>query len=385
MMGKKALIVTNLIGFVTFLWNDIELLKEFGYEVSFAANAEVITGENHQEELKKKNVKFHQIEFSSKNPFAKENLNAYRNIKNLIEKEKYDVIHCHTPIAGFITRMAARKFRKRGTIVIYTTHGFSFTHLSSKKEWIVYYYLEKFASLFTDLIITINNEDYENAKSMFCKNIKLINGVGVETNKYCIVDINVDEYKQKIGIPKDKIIVLSVGELSKRKNHQIIIKALGEIKNKNDYCYVICGREIAKSGITANLKKLAQTYNVNLILLGHRSDIPEIIHCSDIGAIPSIREGLGLAGIQSLSAGVPLVGTEVQGIKEYIIPGKTGFLCNPYDIQGYKEAILKLSNTDLRNNMKNKCIEIAKCFDVSISYNQMRRIYTSMLLEKENN
>ena len=87
-----------------------------------------------------------------------------------------------------------------------------------------------------------------------------------------------------------------------------------------------------------------------------------------------------MAGIQSLSAGVPLVGTEVQGIKDYILSGKTGFLCDPYDVEGYKEAILKLSDKDLRNNMKNDCIEMAKHFDVSVSHRQMRDIYTSVLL-----
>ena len=240
--------------------------------------------------------------------------------------------------------------------------------------------MEKFGSLFTDVIITINNEDYEIAKSMFCKNVRMINGVGVDTKKYHTVDINIDEYKQKLGIPKDKIIVLSVGELSERKNHQIIVKALAEIKNKSDYCYVICGREVDGTGFAEKLKHLAQANGVNLMLLGHRSDIPEIIHCSDIGAIPSVREGLGLAGIQSLSAGVPLIGTEVQGIKDYIIPGKTGFLCAPYDVEGYKNAIIKLSDKNLRNSMNDDCVEMARHFDVNISHNQMRDIYTSVLM-----
>lgn len=377
-MKKKALIVANLIGFVGFLWNDIEVLKELGYEVSFAANSEILTGENHQEELEKKGVKFYQLGFSSKNPFARKNAEAYRIIKRLIKKEKYDVIHCHTPIAGLITRLAARKCRKKGTVVIYTTHGFSCTHLSSRKKWIAYYTLEKFGSLFTDMIITINNEDYECAKSMFCKNVRIINGVGVDTEKYHTVDINVDEYKQNNGIPTDKMVILSVGELSERKNHQII-KALGKIENKNNYCYVVCGREVEGSGIAEKLKHLAKIYDIDLMLLGHRNDIPEIIHCSDIGAIPSVREGLGLAGIQSLSAGIPLVGTEVQGIKDYIIPGKTGFLCEPYDVEGYKDAIVKLSNKNLRKNMEGDCVEMAKHFDTSVSHRQMREIYTSML------
>ena len=381
-MKKKALIVTNLIGFVGFLWNDIAVLEELGYEVSFAANAEVISGENHCDELNKRGIKFYQLDFSSKNPFAKENLKAYKTIKKIIAEEKYDVIHCHTPIAGFITRLAASNARKKGTKVFYTTHGLSFTHLSSKKQWVGYYYFEKFASLFTDVIITINNEDYVNAKTMFCKDVRMINGVGVDTLAYHGVDINVNAYKKEIGIPQDKIIVLSVGELSARKNHQVIIKALGKIPNKEDFCFVICGREVAGSGFADMLGELAKEHGVNLILLGHRSDIPEIMHCSDIGAIPSVREGLGLAGIQSLCAEVPLVGTDVQGIRDYIIPGKTGILCNPYDEDAYKDAIIVLSDENVRNKMKDECYKVAKRFDIKVSHKQMREIYTTVLAGK---
>lgn len=381
-MKKKALIVTNLIGFVGFLWNDIAVLEELGYEVSFAANAEAISGENHRDDLKKRGVKFFQLDFSSKNPFAKENLIAYKTIKRIIVHEKYDVIHCHTPIAGFITRLAARNARKKGTKVLYTTHGFSFTHLSSKKQWLVYYNFEKVASLFTDVIITINNEDFVNAKTMFCKDVRMINGVGVDTLLYHDIDVDVNAYKKEIGIPQDKIVVLSVGELSARKNHQVIIKALGKLSNKEDYCFVICGREVAGSGFADMLAELAKEHGVNLIMLGHRTDIPEIMHCSNIGAIPSVREGLGLAGIQSLCAEVPIVGTDVQGIRDYIIPGKTGVLCNPYDEDAYKDAIIALSDEKVRNKMKDECYNVAKQFDIKVSHKQMREIYTAVLAGK---
>lgn len=382
-MKKKALIVANLIGFIGFLWNDIDVLEKLGYEVSFAANDDIIVGEEHKEKLNDKGIKFYHLGFSSKNPFAKENIKAYFEIKDILKKEKYDLIHCHTPIAGLITRMASRKLRKNGTKIIYTTHGLSFTHLSSRKQWIQYYYFEKFASKFTDTMITINHEDFINAKSMFCKDVRLINGVGVDTEVYHRVIIDTSEYKRKLGMPDNKIIVLSVGELSVRKNHQIIIKAIGKLDNKNDYCYVICGREVAGSGIADKLRNLAKECGVSLILLGHRNDIPEIMHCSDIGAIPSIREGLGLAGIQSLCAGVPLVGSDVQGIKDYVIPGKTGCLCNPYDDEAFKNAIEYLSNKEVRENMRHECYMIAKKYDISISHKQMEEIYSSILVEGE--
>ena len=375
---KKALIVTNLIGFVSFLWNDIQTLQNLGYEITFAANGDVIKNEDNHEKLAKAGVRFVQLDFASKNPLAGQNIKAYSEIEKLLSEERFDLIHCHTPIAGLITRWAARKCRKKGTRVIYTSHGLAFTKYASKKEWLMYFSAEKIASLFTDTIITINQDDFENAKKLCCKDVRKINGVGVDTAYYHDVNVDVDAYKAKLGLPADKIMVLSVGEISDRKNHQIIIKALGSLQTKADYIYVICGREVDGSGLAERLQRLAQEQGVALYLLGHRSDIPEIMHCSDIGAIPSVREGLGLAGIQSLCAEVPLVGTDVQGIKEYIIDGVSGYLCEPYDETGYAEAILKLSDQEHRNALKRNCFEITRKFDVSVSKRQMEEIYSSI-------
>lgn len=382
---KKALIVANLIGFVGFLRNDISLLISMGYDISVVANGVVAPSEQMMEFFDDNNIKFYHVGFSSKKPFAKGNFRAYKELKKIFKEGKYDLIHCHTPIVGFFTRFAARKLRKKGTKVIYTTHGLAFTNISSKKQWFAYYWFEKIVSRYTDAIITINKEDFENAKRLWCKDVRYINGVGVDTACYHNVDIDVDEYKRKLGIPTDKVIVLSVGELSTRKNHQIIIKALAKLQNKDDYAFVICGREVDGSGFAKKLEYLAKEKGVALYLLGHRSDIPQVMHCSDIGAIPSIREGLGLAGVQSLCAGVPLVGTAVQGIKDYIIDGKTGFLCQPYDENAYAEAIVNLSDKGLRESMRQACYETALKFDKKVSYMQMKEIYTSILTNEGKN
>jgi glycosyltransferase involved in cell wall biosynthesis len=156
--------------------------------------------------------------------------------------------------------------------------------------------------LFCDAIVTINKEDFLNAQKMFCKNVYRINGVGVDTAKYSNVTIDRSHYRKNIGVEDNQIMVLSVGELSARKNHVVIIDALADLANKEKYVYVICGNGI-NGGTGDLLKQRAEDRNVNLRLLGFRFDIPQMIHCSDIGAIPSVREGLGLAGIQSLAGG----------------------------------------------------------------------------------
>lgn len=378
---KRALVVTNLVGFVHFLWNDIQVLQSLGYEVTFAANDDAPANARDIKRLERMGVRFHDLTLSSKNPLAKENMKAFLEIRDLLAEEKYDLVHCHTPIAGLVARLAANKYRKKGMKVIYTSHGFAATRFSPRKQRILYSTVEKAASFFTDTIITINEEDFQTAKKMHCADVRKISGVGVDTAHYHDVTVDVDEYKKMLGLPTDKIMVLSVGELSARKNHQVIVKALGSLPNKSEYIYVICGREVGGSGCAQMLRDLAREQGVELYLLGHRGDIPEVMHCSDIGAIPSVREGLGLAGIQSLCAEVPLVGTDVQGIREYILEDVTGYLCQPYDVAGYAEAIRKLTDVPTRRRLQKNCYEVAQRFDKRISNQQMNDIYMSVLGE----
>lgn len=376
-MEKKALIVANLAGFASFLIHDMEILIEKGYVITFAANAYKLEWADTKEKLDRLGVKFVQVDFDSTNPMAKTNFKAYKELKGLLKQERFQLIHCHTPIAGIFTRLAAQPYRSKGTKVIYTTHGFAFTENSSKKSWAVFYTVEKFCSLFCDAIITINMEDYSNSRKMFCKKVFHINGVGVDTSKYANVKVNRQEYRESLGVPSDKIMILAVGELSTRKNHQIIIKALSKLPDKKGYVFVICGNGI-NGGTGKMLQDLAKQEDVDLRLLGFRMDIPEITSVSDIGVIPSVREGLGLAGVQSLAAGIPVVGSNVQGIKDYIVDGKDGYLCNPFDVDAFAEKIRMLSDINSRKGMEVFCCEMASKFDNKVSFQQMQDIYDEL-------
>ncbi len=375
---KKALIVANLAGFASFLLHDMATLQKMGYEITFAANANKLAWEDTRVKLEEQNIQFVQIDFDSQNPLSKQNKKAYGQIKALLKEGAFDVVHCHTPIAGLLTRLAANKYRKRGVKVLYTTHGLAFTTWSSKKSRLVYRTMEKIGSKRCDAIVTINQEDFLAAKGLKCKQVFYIHGVGVNTDRYSHVEIDRGAYLRELGIDPQKTVVLSVGELSERKNHQIIIEALATLPNKDDYVYVICGNGI-DGGTGKLLKEKAEALNVDLRLLGFRFDIPEITACSDIGAIPSVREGLGLAGIQSLAAGVPLVGTDVQGIRDYIKEGVTGYLSAPFDKDTFARGIQTLSDPHHRAGMDAACREMAKRFDTAISQKEMQTIYQTVL------
>ena len=378
---KKALVVANLAGFASFLLNDIDTLNKMGYHVTYAANANKLEWEDTRQKLLQRDVEFLQVDFDSKNPFSSQNLKAYRQISRILKEGNYDLIHCHTPIAGIIVRLAASKYRRKGTVVVYTTHGLAFTADSSFKSKLIYKNLEHFGSRFCDAIVTINREDYDSVSKMRCKKVYYIHGVGIDTSKYEQVDIDRQAYRSSIGVSKNDIMILSVGELSDRKNHSIIIDALSKIADKEKYVYVICGNGI-NGGTGPMLVEKATQNGVRLIMLGFRHDIPQITKCSDIGAIPSTREGLGLAGVQSLAAGVPAIGTAVQGIKDYIIDGETGFLCDAFDADGFANAIETIASMseDEKDRMRKFCYTKAKEFDIDISKSEVEAIYKDLLV-----
>lgn len=382
-MKKKALIVVNLAGFLHFLWNDIATLQKMGYEVSVAMNENSAAGPNLIEipKLEEMGIAHYQVEFDTKSPVSTQNIQAYKQLKLILKTNKYDLIHCHTPIVGILTRMAARKYRKTGTTVIYTTHGFTFTDKSSKKNWIVYFTAEKLMSRFCDAIITINHEDYNNAKKMHCPKAYIIPSVGLDNHRFANLRINRDEYRASFGVNSKDHMILAVGELSSRKNQKIIIEALGTLDRKEQYIFVICGTAVVNSTIEEELKETASRLGVRIFLAGHRLDIPEINACADVAVIPSVREGFGMTGVEALASGVPVVGSDVQGIREYVIPGKTGYLCDPYDAHQFADAIEKIVNlpSEERAKMVIACKEKAKEFDISKSIAAMKNIYQEVL------
>ncbi len=131
--------------------------KEQGWEVHVAASGEM--------ELPYVDKKY-TIPIQ-RSPLSMKNMEAYRELKEIIDGNQYKLIHCHTPMGGVLARLAAREARKKGTKVIYTAHGFHFCKGAPLKNWMLYYPIEKRLAHYTDCLITINEEDYTLAKKHF--------------------------------------------------------------------------------------------------------------------------------------------------------------------------------------------------------------------------
>ena len=383
---KKMLMLASVASMIDqFNMPNIQLLQEMGYEVHVACNFE--EGNTCSKEkildlkrrLKNMQIKYYQIDFSRSVSNLEKNLKAYRQVYLLMKREKYEFVHCHSPIGGVIGRLVGHRTR---TKVIYTAHGFHFFKGAPIKNWILYYPVERFLARYTDVLITINKEDYHRAKNFKAKNVEYIPGVGVDIERFIKSNTSRKDKRKELGISNEAFILLSVGELSSRKNHQVVIDALGKIKDTNIY-YVIAGN----GRLYNEYLKSAQEYGIvdQVLLLGPRTDINELCQMADVFVHPSVREGLGIAPLEAMAAGLPLISSYVNGIKDYTKDGVTG-LCiqNPRDVDAMKNAILKMKdNKEFCNQCAERNKKIARKFDIKKSKEITREIYKRFELIQE--
>jgi len=382
-MEKKCLIVASVSSMIgQFILPNIELLQSIGYNVTVAANFTFgstfsnVHAENLRNKLINMNIEIYDIAFF-RNIFDFRNIIAYRQIKNLIVKNRYLFIHCHSPIGGVITRAACKRTQLHNTKIIYTAHGFHFYKKAPLINWLLYYPVEKFLSNYTDILITMNQEDYNFArKRMKAKYIYNIYGVGVDLKNYLVPTITSKDKRNEFSIPADATVIISVGELIKRKNHQAAIKAISKINTSNIY-YIICGQGKLKGKLIKLCKKLNVEHRI--LILDYRDDIVDLLHMSDIFLFPSLQEGLPVALVEAMAAGLPCIASDIRGTVDLITDRKGGFLCGANNSDEYKSAIEKIiSDTKLKSVMGEYNRNALQSFDTPAVIKQLKEIYDSV-------
>lgn len=376
---KRLLLTCTDLMTIQFMVPHIRYLAENGFSVDLACS---VVGDRLDDV---KNAvgdvaKIHTLRLV-RSPFSPINLKGYQDLKRLLSENQYDIIWTNEPVMGVMTRLAARTARKRGTKVIYMAHGFHFFKGAPLFNWMMWAPLEKFMSRFNDILVTINWEDYNWAKKhTHTPIIKHIDGIGVDFSDRESV-ISREDKRTQLGITEDDILVLSVGELQKRKNHEVIIKAIAKLKNPN-IKYIICGQGILENyllRLTSSLKLENQVF-----LLGYRQDIPEIMTACDIFAHPSVREGLGLASLEAMASGLPLITSNVQGVPDYVENGVTGYMCDPKDVNTFSENMKKLVyNKELRCKIASTNIIHVQKYRVEEIQPVIKAILDSCTSEKE--
>lgn len=348
---KKALLVATVLSHIAQFHRPlIKLLKEEGYEIHVVAKNNL----NEKNGLKINNVdRIFDVNFG-RSPFNRNNFGAYKKLKKIINSEHYDIISCNTPVGGFLTRLAAFKTRKKGTRIYYTAHGFHFYRGASKKNWMIYYPIEKMMARLTDVLITITKEDYNLAKTKkFKTDIKYIHGVGADEKKY--LSVTKEEsiaFRQENGW-NDKFIILCTGELNKNKNQKTVIRAVKKVReNHPETILLLAGNGPEEE----NLKKLIQELDMSedVIMLGYHTDLEKYMNVCDMVVSASFREGCPLNIMEAMICEKPIVASINRGHKELITDGKTGFLVKADDVDGFRNRIVQVIEADIETEKMTK-------------------------------
>lgn len=393
----QVLFVATVGGFVPqFEMNDVKILNELGCRIHYAANFDHNMYSYNEKIFDEYGINRHHVNLA-KSPFRFiKNIRAYKEIKKIIEREKINIIHCHTPVGGLLARLAADQSSRKPK-VIYTAHGFHFYKGAPLWNWCVYYPVEKFLARKTDVIITINEEDYCNAKKFTLRKngrVYKIPGVGLNLNRFQSVIVKEDYIKNKNSASKEiknnelqknrnceknRFDIVTIGELNKNKNHQVVIRAIKQL-NRDDIYYTIYGRGKNKEKLEVLIKSLDLEKYVQL--KGYTLEPERVLEQADCFAFPSVREGLGMAALEALACKVPVISSDNRGTREYMKNGYNGVVCFSNNPNEYAKAIEDLAASEEKRVLMGENGKItAEKYGIKSTEDVMRLIYGTLISE----
>jgi len=368
------------------LLNHLKFLEKEGYDVYVVCSSGKWIKEVEQEGIKVKTIKF------------KRKISPLCDLASLVKlffylkKEKFDIVHTHTPKAGLIGQLAAKMAGV--PIIVNTVHGFYFQKTDSSLKRRFYILIEKIAAKCSSLIFFVNKEDMMTAvKEKICspKIIKYFGG-GVDLARFNPERFSRDfiiKNKKDFGINLEGKVVGIVARLVKEKGYLDLFQAFREIIidfPKITLLAVGLQEPEKKDSIGTDI---FDKYKIekNFIFLGERTDVERIYALMDIFVLPSYREGLGVSIIEASAMGKPVVSTDIRGCREVVNDGVTGKLVPPGDSHKLAEAIMYLiKNSAEADRMgKNGRKKVMKEFNEEVIFGRIKEGYESLIKEKKIN
>ena len=349
-----------------------EVLHEHGYELHVAARNNL--GEKNGLSLDFADKVF-DVPFS-RSPKSPDNVKAYFQLKKILAADTYEGVHCNTPMGGIVTRLAAVKARKQGTRVFYTAHGFHFYKGASKKNWLVFYPVEKIMAGFCDTLITITKEDRRLAGQKFHTNVEHIHGVGVYTERYhAVSDAEKLQMRSKERLKDSDFVILCTGELNQNKNQKALIKAAAELKESIPGLKILlAGNGPLEQELRMQIRELGVEDAVRL--LGYRTDLEKVTPAADLVVSCSYREGLPLNILEAMLCRKPVVASVNRGHRELVRTGYNGYLVPPDSSAKYAEAIKKIySSRKLAEQLGENGFRMAQPYTAASVKKELSRIY----------
>ena len=377
-MHMKMLYIKHRSGKImnNFAISAILAAKELGIDFTLANNMSMAEPGHFEKVCEQYGIKMIHIDFD-RNPLGKSNLLARKQLLELMEKEKYDIVHCNTPSGGMVGRIAAAQMKIPK--VIYMAHGFHFWKGAPLKNWLLYYPVERILAHLTDRLITINHEDYACAKRFHYKKggrAEYVPGVGIVTKRFERDEKVRSEMRNTLGIKDNETVLLSVGEINPNKNHKIVIEALAKLGRK-DIRYVACG-------IGARMEEnqqLAKSLGIEdqVMFVGYRTDIDKFYQAADIFVVSSFREGLPVAPMEAMSAGLPCVASRIRGNVDLFDGGQLMF--DPRDVDSLCKALNNAMDERIIADELARNSQTLQRFSMEEAVKAMKKIYVDVMSE----
>ena len=344
---KRILFAANLESFfIKFLIPELKWFKENGYEVHIAAKSEDI-------DIPYCDRKY-DVDFA-RDLNIKQNIRSYKQLKEIFKKEHYDIISCHTPFGGAITRYAAKKSHLKDTKIVYMAHGFHFYKGAPLFNWLVFYNVEKYLAEYTDNLITINLDDYEIAKKKFKTNVYYVKGVGLPEEKFAFEMTKQDKInlRKSLNIEEKDFVMIYPAELNKNKRQIWLIEAVQDLLKQNKNMHILLPGTDSMNGAC---QKLVETKGLTdqIHFLGFREDVPKLLNISNLLLTTSKREGLPVNVMEAIYVGLPVVATSCRGNRDLIKNNKNGYIVDIDDKEKFVKKILKVYKMDKKEIEKIK-------------------------------
>lgn len=316
----------------------------------------------------------------SRSPYSTSNFKAYSVLKKIIEENQYDAVHCHTPMGAVVTRLACKNVKNPPT-VIYTAHGFHFYQGASKKNWLLFYNVEKYLAKYTDCLITINREDYNLAKDrgFAAKKICHVNGVGVDIDKFHL--ITPDEkakLRKEYGYKDNDFLMIYPADFCERKNQNMLFDALKILIEKHKNIRLLLPGSEEKAAPYIEYAKETGVFDY-VDILGYRRDIDRLAGMCDLSLSSSRQEGLPINLIEAMAMGNAIVSTDVRGNNDLIENGKNGYLVPLGDSSAMAQRILELyDNRELVDKFGNNNRALVEKYSVDKVNEALLSIYKEL-------
>ena len=367
----KVLYITHLSGLrVNRFWmSSIRAVQAIGGAFHIACNMKGADKIKWQQDCERHNIVSHQIDFN-RSPYAKGNLHAYKQLKELMLEEKFDIVHCNTPVAGVIGRIAA--FKAGVPKIIYQAHGFHFYKGASIVNWLLFYPVEREIAKITDVLLTINKEDSIVASNFRLRKggyTKLVHGVGIDIPDLRNRGLRREIIRRELGIRGSTKLFIAVGELIKRKNQSIIIDAFIKA-DIPDSCLLICGEGPLRNIFQKRIERIGAEKHIRL--LGYREDVLEIIQAADVFVISSYQEGLPVALMEAMAAGLPCIASNIRGNLD-LLGGHSSLLFEPYDVETLSGLMMTVISDNNQEGIMNR--QIVKNYDTDTVVKELIDVY----------